>query len=71
MQQTRGLVHFLSFDCETQAMRDQLLATLKSHGVKQGPCGKRSARLRPTLCFEEKHAQRYLTALDKACAELS
>lgn len=71
VQKTRGLATFLSFSCEDQPTRDALLLKLKSHGVNQGGCGDRSARFRPTLYFEEKHADIYVDALDRACQDLS
>ena len=71
VQKTRGLATFLSFTSEDAATRDALLLKLKSHGVNQGPCGDRSARFRPTLYFEESHADFYCDALNKACQEMS
>lgn len=71
VHKTRGLATFLSFSCETPAFRDALMLKLKSYGVNQGGCGERSMRFRPTLFFEEKHADIYADALDKACADLS
>ena len=71
IQKTRGLATFLSFTCETAQARDALLLKLKSHGVNQGPCGDRSARFRPTLYFEKKHADMYCDALNAACSDLS
>ena len=68
---TRGIATFLSFDSETAPIRDALSAKLKVHGVNQGPCGDRSLRFRPTLYFEQSHADIYADALEKACKDLS
>ena len=66
----RGMGTFLSFSCETAPIRDALTLKLKSEGVNQGPCGDRSARFRPTLYFEEKHADIYCDALTRVCKDM-
>ena len=71
VEKTRGLATFLSFSVENAAKRDALMLKLKSHGVNQGPCGDRSLRFRPTLFFENHHADFYCDALEKACKDLS
>jgi len=42
------------------------MARLKKEGINQGGCGTRTMRLRPTLYFEQKHADIYLSALERA-----
>jgi len=70
IQKTRGMGTFLSFTSETAPMRDAMLMELKRQGVNQGPCGDRSSRFRPTLYFEEHHADFYANALNQACKNL-
>ncbi len=68
----RGKGTYLAFDCETVELRNSIIAKLKQFGVVQGGCGVRTIRMRPTLYFEQKHADIYLDALVKAInADLS
>lgn len=67
----RGKGTYLAFDCETVELRNNLVASLRQHGVNSGGCGAKTMRLRPTLYFEKKHADIYLEALDKACKQVS
>ena len=63
----RGMGTYIAFDCESTDLRNNLVGTLRQHGVNSGGCGVKTMRLRPTLYFEKKHADIYLAALDKAC----
>lgn len=62
----RGLGTYIAFDCESTEMRNALVASMKKEGVNQGGCGTRTIRMRPTLYFEKKHAELYLSALERA-----
>lgn len=50
--------------------RDALMKRMKNLGVQTGPVGDAGIRLRPTLYFEEKHADIFVDRLDKACTDL-
>ncbi|SCU98213.1 LADA_0H11364g1_1 [Lachancea dasiensis] len=61
---------FIAWDLPSSAQRDALLKSLKQKGCNVGGCAEKSVRLRPTLTFEEKHADILLEALTQAVAEL-
>ncbi|SCU89310.1 LAFA_0E17216g1_1 [Lachancea sp. 'fantastica'] len=61
---------FIAWDLPTGAERDALLKSLKLKGCNVGGCAELSVRLRPTLTFEEKHADIFIDALTKSLAEL-
>lgn len=63
----RGMSTFLAFDCETEADKNSLVKALRQNGVSQNGCGDRGMRLRPSLYFQERHANQYLELLDKTC----
>ena len=67
----RGKGTFMAFTSDTAEMRDALMLRMKYHGVNQGGCGTRSARFRPTLYFDESHADFYVNALEKACKDMA
>jgi len=62
----RGVGTFCAFDCSTAAIRDKLVATLKTEGVQSGGCGDLSIRLRPALIFEPYHADIFLDRLERS-----
>lgn len=66
--QNRGT--FIAWDLPSAAERDALLKSLKLHGCNVGGCAELSVRLRPSLTFEEKHADIFVDALSKAVSEL-
>ncbi|XBW36631.1 hypothetical protein QEN19_002203 [Hanseniaspora menglaensis] len=66
----RGKGTFIAFDLENGETRDKLLKTLKINGCNTGGCATASVRLRPTLTFEEKHADIFVNALEKSLADL-
>ncbi|KAL6940782.1 hypothetical protein ACO0QE_004699 [Hanseniaspora vineae] len=70
LQRLRGKATFIAFDLESGKQRDTLLATLKKNGCNVGGCAEKSVRLRPTLTFEEKHADIFVAALEKSLASL-
>lgn len=57
---------FIAWDCENPTQRNELLLKLRGAGVNIGGCGDHSIRLRPTLVFENKHADLLLEALEFA-----
>ena len=67
----RGLGTFQAFDCKDVMARDALIKKMRNLGVQCGPVGDAGIRLRPTLYFEEKHADIFVDRLDKACTDLA
>lgn len=55
---------FIAWDCESPATRNELLSKMRAAGVNIGGCGDQSVRLRPTLVFEDKHADLFVEALE-------
>ncbi|ODQ77578.1 hypothetical protein BABINDRAFT_163313 [Babjeviella inositovora NRRL Y-12698] len=66
MQNLRGekCATFIAWTLESGAKRNQFLADMKMAGVNIGGCAEASVRLRPTLTFEEKHADILVKAID-------
>lgn len=56
---------FIAWSFDTGAVRDQFLKDMKSVGVNMGGCSETSVRLRPTLVFEEKHADIFVAGVEK------
>lgn len=67
IKNVRGQGTFMAFDCED---RDKVIQMMRSKGVNMGGSGTTSVRLRPMLCFEEKHADVFLERLEKVLKEL-
>ncbi|CAI4062642.1 hypothetical protein N7582_002185 [Saccharomyces uvarum] len=61
---------FIAWDLPTGEKRDLLLKKLKSNGCNVGGCAVNAVRLRPSLTFEEKHADIFIEALTKSVKEL-
>ncbi|SCW04388.1 LAFE_0H12420g1_1 [Lachancea fermentati] len=61
---------FIAWDLPSGAERDALLKNLKLNGCNVGGCAEKSVRLRPTLTFEEKHADIFVDVLSKVVAEI-
>lgn len=55
---------FIAWDHPTAELRNQLLVEMRKLGVNIGGCGDQSVRLRPTLVFENSHADVLLGALE-------
>ncbi|KAF9413752.1 hypothetical protein BGZ94_000638 [Podila epigama] len=64
----RGRGTFLAFDLQTPEKRDAFVSQLRSLGVNTGGCGPKSVRLRPMLVFQKKHADVFLSAVDKVAS---
>lgn len=60
-----GFGTFIAFDTGSMAHRNALLLKLRDEGINIGGCGDNSVRLRPTLVFEQKHADLFLERLEK------
>lgn len=66
----KGRGTFIAWDLPTGEKRDLLLKKLKLNGCNVGGCAVHAVRLRPSLTFEEKHADIFIEALAKAVNEL-
>ncbi|KAI5951917.1 UGA1 [Candida jiufengensis] len=56
---------FIAWSLENGEARNKFLNDMKSVGVNIGGCAEDSVRLRPTLVFEEKHADVLVDAIEK------
>lgn len=61
----RGVGTFLAFDLPSPEARDQFTQGARALGVNIGGCGVQSVRLRPSLLFEDKHADIFLGVVAK------
>lgn len=61
----KGYGTFIAWDCDSAQHRNELLLKLRGAGINVGGCGDFSVRLRPTLMFEQKHADILLDALER------
>ncbi|ODV77103.1 4-aminobutyrate aminotransferase [Suhomyces tanzawaensis NRRL Y-17324] len=61
---------FIAWDFVDAGARNKLLAEMRARGVNVGGCGDVSARLRPTLVFENSHADVFLGALEDSLKAL-
>lgn len=55
---------FIAWDCESAAVRNEVLLKCRARGVNIGGCGDVSIRLRPTLTFNQSHADVLLGVLE-------
>ncbi|KAH7589174.1 4-aminobutyrate aminotransferase [Nakaseomyces glabratus] len=60
---------FIAWDLETGEERDAFLKKMRANGVNIGGCASSTVRLRPTLTFEEKHADILIDILKKVLQE--
>jgi 4-aminobutyrate aminotransferase/(S)-3-amino-2-methylpropionate transaminase len=60
----RGVGTFCALNFKDQQTRDKVIAKMKMKGVITGGCGERTVRLRPSLIFQQKHADIYLDVLE-------
>lgn len=56
---------FIAWSFKDASLRNKFLADMKSVGINVGGCAEDSVRLRPTLVFEEKHADIFVDGVDK------
>lgn len=60
----KGRATFIAWSLEDSATRNKFLVDMKKAGVNIGGCAEDSIRLRPTLLFEEKHADVLLERIE-------
>ncbi|EDO16578.1 hypothetical protein Kpol_1064p60 [Vanderwaltozyma polyspora DSM 70294] len=72
MQNLRGKNRgtFIAWDLDDEETRTQLLYKLKLNGCNVGGCAERSVRLRPSLTFDKKHADIFISALEKSLSQM-
>lgn len=56
---------FIAWSFKDASLRNKFLADMKTVGINVGGCAEDSVRLRPTLVFEEKHADILLAGIEK------
>ncbi|ODV76656.1 4-aminobutyrate aminotransferase [Suhomyces tanzawaensis NRRL Y-17324] len=56
---------FIAWCFDNSAARDKFLKDMKTVGVNIGGCAEKSVRLRPTMVFEQKHADILVAAIEK------
>lgn len=64
VSEVRGSGTYLAITLSTPEKRDELVETLRQHGVESTGSGDKSLRFRPALIFEPKHATELLNVLD-------
>lgn len=52
----RNLGTFGAINAKNAKIRDDIVLKLRNHGIQSGGCGERSIRLRPSLTFNQNHA---------------
>jgi 4-aminobutyrate aminotransferase / (S)-3-amino-2-methylpropionate transaminase len=55
----------------SEADRGLFVKTMRENGVNQGACGAQSVRLRPSLYFTQKHADLYLSLVEKTIKQIA
>ena len=66
----KGRGTFIAWDLPSGKDRDAFLQTVKDKGVLMGGCGTNAVRLRPTLTFDDRHADVLIKALESAAQTL-
>lgn len=59
---------FIAWSFKEAPLRNQFLNDIKKEGINMGGCAEDSVRLRPTLVFEEKHADILVAAVERVLA---
>lgn len=65
----KGRATFIAWDLESAEKRNEFLYRLKQNGVNCGGCAEVSVRLRPTLTFEKKHVDIFVSVVAKVLAD--
>ncbi|CAD5218957.1 unnamed protein product [Bursaphelenchus okinawaensis] len=66
----RGQGNLCAFDLPDSGKRDKLLGIALKHGLHIGGCGDLTVRFRPSLIFEQKHADIAIDILSQSLKEL-
>lgn len=64
----KGRATFIAWSFKKPELRNKFLADMKAVGINIGGCAEDSVRLRPTLVFEEKHADILVAGIEKTLA---
>ncbi|XP_060530029.1 4-aminobutyrate aminotransferase, mitochondrial isoform X2 [Cylas formicarius] len=70
LNSVRGRGTFLAVNAIDTKLRDNILVKLKAKGVIAGSCGDHSVRLRPSLTFQEHHANIFLDKFRQVLQEV-
>ncbi|XP_076265211.1 4-aminobutyrate aminotransferase, mitochondrial-like [Rhynchophorus ferrugineus] len=70
LNSTRGRGSFLAVNTTEHDLRDKMIFKLKQNGVIVGGCGDHAIRLRPSLTFQEHHADILLDKFNGVLKEL-
>jgi len=70
LSNVRGRGTFCAVDCASPAVRDKLVAAMRTEGVHMGVCGEMTVRLRPTLTFDLHHLEMLLDKLGHVANKL-
>lgn len=60
---------FIAWSLDSSEIRDKFLGDMKLAGVNMGGCAETTVRLRPTLVFEEKHADIMVRAIESVISK--
>lgn len=65
----KGRATFIAWSFKQAELRNKFLTDMKKVGINIGGCAEDSVRLRPTLVFEEKHADILVAGIEKILSE--
>jgi len=65
IQNVRGRGTLVAWDHPSMAARDKVVGDAMQNGLLLGGCGNQSIRLRPSLTFDESHADEFLHLFEK------
>ncbi|CAG9821929.1 unnamed protein product [Phaedon cochleariae] len=66
---TRGLGTFLAFNAQCPKLRDDIWKRLRKKGILCGKCGEDGITIRPSLTFNDNHANIFLDKLEEVIKE--
>jgi len=66
----RGRGTLVAWDHESMAVRDKVVQAALERGLLLGGCGTHAIRLRPSLMFEQRHADEFLSLFDETLSAL-
>ena len=66
----RGKGTFMAFDLDTMELRDKLVGLARNNGINIGGSGETSIRMRPSLIYENKHTDIFISVLEDILKKL-